>query len=251
MTQILVCEDSMEGIFTAVYEAYARKCIPNDTYIQIGEEENFRLFSEYIRITTNPEKAEKVANTLKRQFGEKDFEDICYITSSFDKEKGQAVYQTIVSGLMGRKRYRLLDDLTNPYVQKAMELRRNVWCEVHHYLGFLRFEEMENGILFAKVSPKNNVLMFLAAHFGDRLPGENFVIDDTGRKLYALHPKGQEWFLVSGEFENELDLSIDEKKYQDLFRYFCDRIAIKERKNLELQRNLLPLRFREHMIEFP
>lgn len=248
--QILVCEDSVEGIFTAIYEAYEKRCLHDDTYIQVGAEENFRLFSEYSQIKTNPEKAHKVANTIRKRFGMKDFEDICYVLCSYDKEKGQAAYQAIVNGLKKNKSGGLLEDLTKPYVQKAMELRRNVWHEAHHYMGFVRFKEMKNGILLAKVSPKNNILIYLAAHFSDRLPQENFIIGDMNRKVYAIHPKGEGWYLISGESINEMDMSEKEMEYQELFRHFCNKIAIKDRKNLQLQRNLLPLRFREHMTEF-
>ena len=44
--------------------------------------------------------------------------------------------------------------------------------------------------------------------------------------------------------------SEEECKIQDLFRIFHATIAIKERTNLKLQRQLLPLRFRENMIDF-
>jgi len=248
--QILICEDSVEGVFTAVYEAYERKYNHDDTYIQVGSEENFRLFSEYSQITTNNVKAGKVANTLRKRFGVQDFEDICYVLCSSDKEKGQAVYQTIVNGLKRKKTGRLLDDLTNPYVQKAMELRRNVWHEVHHYMGFLRFKETKKGVLFAKFSAKNNIIIYLAVHFGDRLAQENFVIGDMNRRIYAIHPKGEEWYLLSGDNIEDVELSENETEYQELFRHFCNRISIKERKNIKLQKNLLPLRYREHMIEF-
>ena len=37
---------------------------------------------------------------------------------------------------------------------------------------------------------------------------------------------------------------------QELFRFFCRKIMIKERENRELQRQLLPYRFQEYMVEF-
>ena len=44
--------------------------------------------------------------------------------------------------------------------------------------------------------------------------------------------------------------SDEEKQIQDLFRIFHNTIAIKERNNLKLQQQLLPLRFRANMVEF-
>ena len=48
----------------------------------------------------------------------------------------------------------------------------------------------------------------------------------------------------------EIGLSEKELQYQALFRSFCHAITIEGRRNAELQRNMLPLRFREYMFEF-
>ncbi len=44
----LICEDSLEGIFTGIYEAYAFREGHEHIHLQIGEEENLRLFAEYV-----------------------------------------------------------------------------------------------------------------------------------------------------------------------------------------------------------
>ena len=78
------------------------------------------------------------------------------------------------------------------------------------------------------------------------------MIYDEGRQLLGVHPAKGEWYMMHG-MEVEADLltvSAGEEKYRELFRYFCHKIAIKERKNLDLQRNMLPLKFREYMAEF-
>ena len=41
-----------------------------------------------------------------------------------------------------------------------------------------------------------------------------------------------------------------EAAYQELFKRFCDSIAIESRINPKLQMNMLPLRFRPNMTEF-
>ena len=80
------------------------------------------------------------------------------------------------------------------------------------------------------------------------------MIYDECRNLFGIHPAGKDWYLVSGngfpENEEGMRLSEQELKIQELFRHFCHRISIKERENLHLQRNMLPLRFQEYMIEF-
>jgi probable DNA metabolism protein len=92
-------------------------------------------------------------------------------------------------------------------------------------------------------------------HFADRLPMENFVIHDEIRGLYGLHPAQKDWYVVTeaeGFQFNAADhaYSADELKYSELFTAFFHIIAIEDRKNYELQRNMLPLRYREYMTEF-
>ena len=50
--------------------------------------------------------------------------------------------------------------------------------------------------------------------------------------------------------ELSLQYSEDEKDMQKLWKLFVDTIAIKERKNRDLQRQLLPLWFRKYMKEY-
>lgn len=247
------CEDSLEGVFTAIYNAYEEKRNHADTRISVQEE--YLLFAEYVTVVTDMEKAMKVINTLKRQFGEEDYWAICQALSSEDADKAQAVYQTIVWGLGSKaKRGHLLDNLANDYVHQTFSLARHANNELQHLRGFVRFQELQNGILYSKITPKNNMLPFLMPHFADRFPQENFLLHDGKRGLFGIHPAGEEWYVVRRDDLEETgifdQLSEEELEYQRLFRYFCRTIAIKERKNLDLQRNMLPLRFRGNMVEF-
>ena len=50
--------------------------------------------------------------------------------------------------------------------------------------------------------------------------------------------------------DSNLRFSQEEAAYRELFTRFCEKIAIQERINPELQRNMLPLWMRKYMIEF-
>ena len=250
--RVYQCEDSLEGIFTAIYNTYEDKCDKADTVISLTDE--LYLFAEYIPVQTDEEKALKVINTLRRRFGEEDYMKLCFALSSNDTEKAQAVYRTITAGLSNScKPGHLLDNLADDSVHLVFSLARAANNEYLHLRGFIRFSELEKGILYSPIGPKNNVLTFLMPHFADRFPVENFLIYDEVRNLFGIHPAGKDWYLIQGkesDKEKSLVLSDRELEYQELFQYFCKELAIKERKNLELQRNMLPLRFREYMTEF-
>lgn len=245
------CEDSLESIFTAIYLSYEENRNAEDTYLTLDD--NPILFAEDVQIQPDPARAVKVMRTLERRFGEEDYLKICTALASTDSEKAQAVYRTVVKGLDERcARGHLFDNLTDRYVMQAFSMARKAGREIGYLKEFLRFQELENGILYAKIGPKCNALTFMMPHFADRLPIENFVIYDSTRNIFGIHPARRQWYLFSGEDaeEPELRFSEEEMQYQELFRHFCRTISIKERENRKLQRNLLPLRFREYMIEF-
>ena len=248
---VYVCEDSLEGIFTGIYRAYEEKRDHGDTFLSLTDEP--MLFAEFVRVEPDRYKTLKVINTLQRRFGEDDYISLCEALASEDPGKAQAVYRTVVYGLQHNSRPgHLFDNLAEDNIHKAFFLARGASREICHLQGFVRFQELENKVLYSAIGPKNNVLTFLMPHFADRLPQENFVLFDEKRNWFGIHPAGRQWYLLQGEeaVSPVLHLSEEEEYYQELFRRFCRTIAIRERRNLKLQRNMLPLRFREYMIEF-
>jgi probable DNA metabolism protein len=48
----------------------------------------------------------------------------------------------------------------------------------------------------------------------------------------------------------QLEYSQNEQQFQKLWQTFFDSVTIKERKNLKLQRQMVPLKYRKDMTEF-
>ena len=167
-------------------------------------------------------------------------------------EKADAIYRVIILALkMGKK---VLSYLTEPNVAFLMELERSTNNEIQKLLQFLRFEELKNGFLFARINPKCAILPYLAEHFSDRFSGENWIIVDTVRGSMLIHEIDKGCSLMT---TNDLDFdsftpeySENEELWRKLWKTFVDSIAIKERINPRLQMQMLPLRFRKYMKEF-
>jgi len=246
------CEDCLESIFTAIYQAYEEKRSHEETVLDLSGDPI--LFAEDVLVLPDRDKTRKVIDTLVRRFGEDDYIYLCMALASEDAEKAQAVYRTVVDGLRRKCcRGRLFDNLANPYVHKAFALGRGVGTEAGRQKQFLRFQELESGVLYSKIGPKNDVLALIMPHFADRLPVENFVIYDEIRNLFGVHPAGRQWYLLRGEdafVPLKLHYTKEEEQYQELFRQLCRAITIDERGNAKLQQGMLPLRFREYMVEF-
>ncbi len=249
----LICEDSLEGVFTGIYNAYLMKKPHSRIHICVGAQENYRLFAVYEDCPAQENKAAKVAGTILREFGQEAYLSICRALASAEADKGEAVYKAVVTGFSMRRRRELMGNLADPYVRRVFELARFTANEAHYHVEFLRFRELQNGILYAPIGPKNNLITFIVPHFADRLPLENFVIHDDVRDILAVHPRGRDWFLTSLQDGMELNnhcFSRGEEEYSELFYHFFHTIAIKERRNYGLQRNMLPLRYRKYMTEF-
>lgn len=257
---IFLCEDNIDGIFTGVYDAWASRLGHANIALTTHAPENYSLFDEYHTVHTDYEKSAKVARTLHARMGDEAYQELCQAASAVEEpsarrhmDKANAIYKTVVLALSLPDPGNVLNYLGEPYVSRTFQLSRRTGNEAHHLLGFLRFRELENKILFAQIHPKNDVLPFLGEHFSDRLPEENFMIYDATRGLAALHPRGDSYFITDTA---ELDLdtlkrfSPQEMEYRRLWCAFFDSIAIEARKNPALQNQNLPRRFQRDIVEF-
>lgn len=255
MKKIFLCENSIDGIFTAIYLAYSSRYGHSNCKLEIKEEQgkgsNLELFSDYIEVETDYELALKVSKALREKVSEEAYRMACSVALSNQEGKADLIYRfMILCFSIGRQ---VLEQLSNDVIIRMFKIDRYVGKEAHHLLGFVRFSEQEEGLLVSVIHPKNNVISMLAAHFADRLPKERFIIFDENRNLAALHMPGKPWILTQisdVDVERFQHYSSGEDGYQDLWRIFFQHISIKERENYRLQRNNLPLRFRGDMTEF-
>lgn len=258
---VLICENSIDGIFSGIYRAYASRYGHNNIRLTTADLiESFELFCEYEEVPVDLENSRKVADTLRSRLGQDTYLEICQAISAYETQreqqknmsKAEAVYKTVVLGLSMEQGAKVLNYLGNPYVNRVFQLARSSGNEAHHLLGFLRFSELENGTLFSRIHPKNNVLSILADHFTDRLPMENFIIYDENRKTAALHKKGSGYLLAEvpdadEDFMNRF--SDKELEYRSLWLEFFHSIAIEARKNPKLQSQNIPKRFWPDTVE--
>lgn len=256
MSTILICENSLEGVFSGIYDAYARRLPAIETHLQIEEETEPMLFCSYCRVQPDEEHFVKVRRTLIERLGWEVYEWICMALAQEKEGMADAVYHTVVKGLsrgVGTGPL-VLQNLTDEFIHRVYMAGQRSAREIDHMRGFVRFEEREGleKLLYAKIAPEGNILPFLAPHFADRLPCENFIIHDVRRGLFVVHPKERAWYMLAdgGDGLNLPDRSEKEEEYRQLFKSFCHSIAIKERCNPRLQCQMLPLRYRDFMVEF-
>jgi probable DNA metabolism protein len=238
---------------TGVYDAYASKLGYDNVKLQMETEMDRELFAEYVEVEPDSEKAEKVLRTIRRELGLEAHERICQAAASCDKRKANAIFKTVVLGLHLPKKKNVMNCQTKDYVCTVIDLAKKTWNEAHRFMGFVRFTELAGGILYADIKPENDVLPLIAPHFANRYPEENWVIYDERRDRFAIHRAGKGWMVLEDmkiAEEVRSQLSMEEDDYRAMWKAFTKSIAIEARKNEQLQKQLLPLKFRDKMSEF-
>jgi len=252
---IFICENNIDGVFSGIYRAYESRYGHNNIQLTTSDVmQTYDLFCEYEEVPPCSEHSGKVSRTLLNRLGFEAYSDICQAINAYETSreqakninKAEAVYKTVVLALAMKDGSKILNNLGNPYVNRVFQLSRSSNNEAHHLMGFLRFSELSNGILFSRIHPKNDVLAILASHFTDRLPMENFIIYDENRKTAAIHKSGSGYMLAEvphadQDFMN--NYSEKEQEYRQLWLGFFNSIAIEARKNPKLQAQNIPKRF--------
>ncbi|MBQ9119175.1 MAG: TIGR03915 family putative DNA repair protein [Lachnospiraceae bacterium] len=252
--RVYQCENSIEGILSGIYQAWSKAY--GHKYIRLSvpdleESANLEFFCEYFEVTPIPEQAEKVAGTIRNRISVKVYETMIHALLSNRPDKADAVYHMLV----GAFRYgeSILEHLAEPAVQAVFEMNRYVGNEAHLYNGFLRFEESVNGVMLARFQPINDLLEVVTPHFENRFSRENFIIYDTGRQKAAFHRAGYPFVVrevTEAEMQQFMHCSERELQFQQFWQTFFETIAIAERENPKLQRNMMPLHYRKYMTEF-
>lgn len=196
-------------------------------------------------IQTNISNAQRVQNSIIPKMGEHAAE---LLRRSFLSGLEQKELHMLTFMQLGYKMGPCVTNmLAHPAVDILVKAVKGLDCEAHKYKGFVRFS-IHEGLMLSTISPKNNVLPYLAQHFKERFPRENFMIYDKVRKIAVMYHKGS--LRYTYEFSFELpEHSSEERHYQDMWRLFHKTIAIKERDNPICQRSFMPKRYWEELTE--
>jgi len=246
---IYLYDGSFYGLLTCIYEHYYVESVVEiyDQHIFLGSVLDKTLFIE-----ADEEKAVKVETAIRDKFSMQGYLDMYRTFLSNDISKDCYILDYIVHGFkLGTKMDRLY---TESYVLKIRQLSRKVGFEAHRFNGLLRFIE-KKPFLYAKFEPDHDILVIIAEHFADRFYNERVIIHDTKRQKAVIAHKGQ-WFVQETCTIQTLDVLIEipiteeENLLQQLWKGYFEHIGIEGRKNLKLQQQFVPLKYRKHILEF-
>lgn len=248
---IFVCRDSLEGILCGVYDAWMSRLGHDNVALELEDRGNLQMFCQYRQVEETREKTDKVVDAIRTKAGQDAYEMVFRVSLSREEEKADRIYRFLIYALNLKRD--VTDLLQIPAVYEVFRINRNVGNEAHLLIEFARFSRTREGLLVCTVGPKNDVIILMAPHFADRLPGENWIIYDEGRQKAIVHKADEGWMVVGTDltqWKERLSDSTDQKEFEELWKAFHETIAIKERTNYVCQRGHLPLRFRPYMTEF-
>lgn len=252
---IFLYDGSFAGLLSVIYEIYAQKKVPEDIYVQSNllpaRQQNF-LFASYEYIETSNDKAEKIISWIYEKLSFTILQRVFYAHLGNDPQKEIKIWRYLAGGLEHGKSFYF--NLAHPAVHEVNDIVRKVRREAHRMLGLLRFKKTTEGIFYAPYSPDNNITALIAPYFSKRLGDQNWMIHDVSRKIAAIYenPAGGAkagWFISEVLWHREPDIDSEEIYYQKLWKRFHQTIAISERTNPGLQRQLMPQRYWKYLTE--
>jgi len=242
-----IYDRTFEGLLTLVFDAYAYKAFP-DTIV--GEDEVLPLFNDSIfRVVTDEVKAQRVWRGLHRKISKEACGMLSVVFLSELPDVEMLIFRYMQKAFAAPKSIEV--NFADEDVLQCAKVFRMVGREAERMRMFVRFQKTADGIFFAPIEPRYNVLSLVSDFFTDRFGDQKWVIYDVKRNFglyYDLHKTEEVSFdqlhfdLQTGQLNDALAAE-DEKLYRSLWQTYFKSICIKERLNPKLHRKLLPKRF--------
>jgi probable DNA metabolism protein len=244
MNIIYLYDGTLEGMLTAIFQAFARKEDPAN----ITTEQNLQhsLLESYVPIHTCEEEALRVQAGILETLGNQCYENVKRVFLSEEEAKGGVLLRYLQYTMRAGKR--ACWHLANPAVDEFEQILRVVGNEAHYMLQFARFAQVEGGVYYARIEPKASVVPLIMDHFAARFNIQPFMIHDARHGLAGVFDT-EKWWLVEA---NDVNLPANtqlQDGFEALWQTFYDVIAIEERRNPTCRRNFMPKRFWGNMCE--
>ena len=239
-----VYDGTLEGLLCAIFETYVRKEVPLD--VVTSEHLQLRLGQEVYEVTTDATLAKRVRAGLVKTCGAEVY-DAVRVASVSDEPQAGSIICTFVRYSM-QWQGNTLNQLANPEVQPFIALHTSVVNERHYMVQFLRFQELEGGVWFAKGNPKANVVPLIMDWFVARFNTQPFIIYDEVHEVAGVY-EGRGWFLVKGNELNLPGVSANEVEMAGAWKRFYEAVCVEARYNPELRRQFMPKRLWNNIVE--
>lgn len=251
---IFTYDKTFDGLLSCVFFAYEQKKFPD---LILSESDQKPLFvDEQYRIITEKEKSLRVWKALEKKLSKIAQNMMLSVWLSELPETEMLLFRYIRKNIDHPEGVEM--NFGDDDVLRIKEIAQKVAKEAEQLRQFVRFQETADGIYFAPVSPRYDVLSLIVSHFQSRYAGQPWIIYDTNRNtgLYYDTRSVVEVSFSQKDLSNlrlgvldEEKLSSDETFFQQMWKEYFKSTTIKERINLKLQRQHMPRRYWRYLTE--
>jgi len=143
-------------------------------------------------------------------------------------------------------------DRGNESVRVVLAAVSKAQFEVHRMRGLLRFSPDSNGTYAAFCEPDHLILPALGEYFSSRFGETPWVIVDVKRRLCLSRRLGEKVKLIAIKTAEDISASggvFCNDEWEELWRHYHRTVNNESRKNLRLQRQLMPKRYWKYLPE--
>ena len=262
---IYVFDGTMDGLLTAVFDAYALHEQPAQL---LAKGDALPLFCKRTyQVTTDEEKARRVWAGLEKRLSREALRLISVSWLSELRELNTPLFLYLYKvfqqpvGDCKSPTTSIERNFADPDVLAVTNIARRVLHEQLRMKQFIRFQKAKDGTYLAVVSPNHHVLPIIIDHFQDRFNDQPWLIYDAKRH-YGFYYDGSvapirvtfedeatlPFNLRNGKLDTTV-LSDNDQLFQDLWRTYFKAICIKERMNPRKQLQDMPRRYWKYMTE--
>ena len=194
---VYVFDGTMDGLLTAVFDAFARKEL-SVTLLMSGDA--LPLFCDNIyKVCTDEEKARRVWTGLEKRLSPEAVRLVAVSWLSELRELNQSLFHYICkafaplpkgtgSACRDAQPKSIERNFADPDVLAVTNIARRVLHEQLRMKQFIRFQKAKDGTYLAVVAPDHNVLPLIIDHFADRFNDQPWLIYDARRHYGYYYP---------------------------------------------------------------
>ncbi len=242
--KMFVIDNTIDGLLSALFISFTEKIVPDYVVDKNGYQQQLDCLT--IDIKTDIQHANRVKTALFNYGGDDIIAHLKVCLLSCEKDALTIAFNYAYFMLEKRK------DVSNMLAEKRVSdfsfLVQKVLHERHIILGFLRFKESGNGVLYAQYAPDNDITELIAPHFLRRLSLTPFIIHDGKRGKIAIS-NGHTIKVQHTDLPADFSPSQNEESFNLLWKKYFRAINIKERKNTAQQDRYFPRRYRKYCFE--
>ncbi|NRT73869.1 TIGR03915 family putative DNA repair protein [Clostridium beijerinckii] len=244
--KIYLYDDTFEGLLTSIYDAFYSNGSPPTSIYGKNQTNTPLLLGNIVEISTDINKFKKVKNAIINKINFLSLKKIYFAFLSNYEDKGIIIFNYLkIAFKLGPDVH---DFLNIDVIRLIDNITKKVLNECHRFEGFIRFNQIEDKLLYSSIEPDNDILELIGDHFKNRFPREYFIIHDISRQK-ALIYNTNFYEIIDMDMETYEKLKFHNDEYTDLWKTYFKATTIQERKNLKLQCRMMPKRYWKHILE--